>query len=247
MWRFKSTLVAVTLLFASVAVGSGDPRPPCGVKPFVPGFAAAGVTPTVQVWHFDTSWNPPACVGWAAGDGIVVALAAQFRFNGSADDLLTRVGAISSLQGLRYWSVTDRAWRTLVSHATALKGPDLTQPRPDFAVAELKAKQSVFFAQDDNRTSNEVIYRLDIREFTQNRVVVATANITPITTMLITLVKPEGFQSIHFLERQGPDIWTYYGLARSDENLPPVLAVPEASYVNRATAFCRHLIGAASK
>lgn len=208
-----------------------------------PELCGAGGTPNVQVWHLSESWTPPACTGWSAESGVLVALAGRFRFEGSAKDLLARFGAISTLRGMRYWSVSDRDWRTLITQATALDGPDLMRPRPDFTVAEMKGEDGVYFAHDDNRTSGEVIYRLQVREFRPNRLVVATENVSSVTKLLLTLIKPGGLQSVHFLERQAPGIWNYYGLAQTSEDLTPLLVVPDASYVNRAVALYRHLIG----
>jgi hypothetical protein len=53
-------------------------------------------------------WTPPSCTGWTAkGAGVLVALAARFSYGGSADALLARFAAISTLKGLRRWSVTE--------------------------------------------------------------------------------------------------------------------------------------------
>jgi hypothetical protein len=67
-----------------------------------------------------------------------------------------------------------------------------------------------------------------------------TDNVSPVKNLLVTLVKPGGLEAIHILELQSPGIWRYYGLARTTE---PFLPVPDASYVNRAVALYRHLIG----
>jgi len=106
----------------------------------------------------------------------------------------------------------------------------------------MKARD-LYFAHDDNRTSGEVIYRLRVRELTPSRLVVATENISPVRKLMLTLVDPGGLQSIHYLDREAPGIWRYYGLARTAEDLTSLLGVPEGSYVNRAVALYRHLIG----
>lgn len=232
------------MLCAGTVLAAETPRPPCGATPSYPGFAEPRAPPNVEVWHLSASWTPPTCTGWSSAEkGVLVALAGRFHFEGSAEDLLARFGAVSTLQGIRYWSVSDRDWRTLITNATALDGPDLTRPRPDFTVAEMKAEDGVYFAHDDNRTSGEVIYRLQVREFRPNRLVIATENVSSVTKVLLTIIKPGGLQSVHFLEREAPGIWTYYGLAQAAEDLTPLLAAPDASYVNRAAALYRHLIG----
>lgn len=48
---------------------------------------------------------------------------------------------------------------------------------------------------------------------------------------MLTLFNPGDLQSLHFLERQGPNVWSYCGLAWAGETTASLLAVPEASYV----------------
>jgi hypothetical protein len=66
-----------------------------------------------------------------------------------------------------------------------------------------------------------------------------------VSRYLVTLFNPGDLVSAHFLERKGPKVWGYYGLAWAGSSLPSRLAVPEASYVNRAVALYRHFLGQA--
>ena len=123
---------------------------------------------------------PPACTGWTAkGAGVLVAVAGSFS-DGSSDDLLKRFGSISRLEGLRYWSVTEAGWRTLITHATALDGPDLGHPRKDFTVAEMKSGSELYFAQSDNRASGDVIYRMQVKQAGPSQLVIAIENVTAV-------------------------------------------------------------------
>src|SRR5262245_63378838 len=73
------------------------------------------------------NWTLPACTGLTAkGDGVLVAVAGSFAFTGSADDLLERFGAVSALKGLKYWSVTEGGWRTLITRRPRSKAPTST-------------------------------------------------------------------------------------------------------------------------
>jgi len=75
-----------------------------------------------------------ACTGWRSENAEVgTALAGSFRFDSSARDLVGRFGAISTLRGIRYWSVSDRSWETLVESATAVEDPDRRTQRRDFS------------------------------------------------------------------------------------------------------------------
>ena len=172
-----------------------------------PDYAAAGNPPNIRMWnrHEQTvPWVPPACTGWdAKGAGVLVAVAGSF-FDGSSEDLLKRFGSISRLEGLRYWSVTEAGWRTLITHATALDGPDLDHPRTDFTVAEMKSGSELYFAQSDNRASGEIIYRMQVKQTDPFRLTIAVENVTAVRRFLITFFEPGDLQSVHYLERNGP-------------------------------------------
>ena len=143
------------------------PQPPCGSSSAYPPFAEPGAPPNIRVWRNSgdlvSPWIPSGCTGWAPADGLLVALAGQFRFDGNGERLLGRFGAISTLQGIRDRLVSHHQWRTLITHASALDSPDLTRQRADFTTAEMKRGRKFYFAHDDNRTSGEVIYRLRVR------------------------------------------------------------------------------------
>jgi hypothetical protein len=178
-------------------------------------------------------WTPPACTGFTAkGEGVLVAVAGSFPFKGNVDDLLQRFGAVSALKGLKYWSVTEGAWRTLITSATALEGPDLNRPRPDFTLAEMRSGADLYFAQSENRAGGDV-----------DRFVVKIDNVSAVSRYLVTLFNPGDLASVHFLERRGQGLWGYYGLAWAGDSLVSRLAVPQASYVNRAIALYRHFLG----
>ncbi len=210
-----------------------------------PDYAAAGDPPNIRVWDRRdraAPWVPPSCTGWSAkGAGVLVAVAGSFS-DGSSEDLLKRFGAISGLEGVRYWSVSEGGWRTLITHATALEGPDLGRPRKDFTVAEMKGGSDLYFAQSDNRASGDVLYRMQVRQAGPAGLVIAIENMSPVRRFLIPFFEPGDLQSVHYLERKGPGLWNYYGLAWAGENVP-VLRTSEASYVNRALALYRHFAG----
>jgi hypothetical protein len=190
------------------------------------------------------SWTPPACTGFTAkGDGVLVAIAGSFPFTASADDLLARFGAVSALKGLKYWSVTEGGWRTLITSATALEGPKVDRPRSDFTLAEMRSGADLYFAQSENRAGGDVVYRMRVQDFGPNRFVVRIENASPVSRYLVTLFNPGDLASVHFLERTGPGVWGYYGLAWAEDSLVSRLAVSEASYLNRALALYRHFLG----
>jgi hypothetical protein len=234
----RLTLTAVAL-YAQTAIADG-PQPPCAGAAPIPAYADP---PAVRTWAKAEleSWTPPACLGWPRESfQLVVALAASFRHDGDADALLARFGAISAKRGLRYWSVTDKAWRVLITDAAALDGQ---KRRSDFTVAEMKSGADLYFEEADNRSSDAVVYRLRVLEASPNRVVVEIENVTPIRAFFITLFPPGSLRATYFAERRGPDTWGFYGLSSNGAEASALASVSEASYVNRAAALYRHFIG----
>ena len=139
--------------------------------------------------------------------------------------------------------MTDGGWRTLIDSASALVSPDTGHSRADFTLAEMKRGEDLYFAQQDNRTSEEVVYRMKVRDLTADGFVVAVENVTPVRSFMLTLFDPGDLQSVHFVQRESPGVFRYYGLAFAGESLASSLALPEASYVNRALALYSHLSG----
>lgn len=234
--------VASLPLFISLAFSSDTPQPPCGGAP-TPFYADAGMEPNVEVWSGSRliAWKPPACLGWSGGAGdVVVALAGTIPRTSGADELLRRFGEISALAGVRYWSVTDKAWRVLISDATPQEDASGHSRRGDFQPAELKSGQNLFFAQRDTRSTNEVIYRIRVREFDNDHMILEQENVSPVRTYLVTVFQPGGLKFLYFLDRRPGANWNLYALL-SAKGL--FVDGHESSFINRAAAFYRHFVG----
>lgn len=236
----------IALWLMPVAAAELGPRPPCNGA-VEPEFASAAEPPRIRIWwpaDLPSPWTPPPCTGWSpAGSDFLIAVAGRLNSSDGAESLLARFGAITSLLVVRYWSVTEQQWKTLLERASALDGPDLRHRRRDFTADELKAGASLYFAQKDNRSSSEVIHRLRVREFTPTRIVVEFENVTPVRFYLIRLYVPGDLQSVHFLDRHSATEWTYYSLSRARGGVSALLPGYEAPYVNRAVALFRHFAG----
>ena len=116
---------------------------------------------------------------------------------------------------------------------------------PDFTLAEMKSGKDLYCAQQDNRTSEEVVYRMQVRDLSANGFVVAVENTTPVRSYMLTLFNPDDLLSLHFVERESPGVYRYYGLAFAGESLAQSIALRQASYVNRALALYGQLTGKA--
>ncbi len=198
----------------------------------------------VRVWtraEFGQDWQPPACMGWKTpGFSTLVAATVRLRAETGADGILRRIGAVSRLAGLQYWSTTRHAWSTLISEASAVDGPDSPRSRADFQVGELVAGRTLYYRQSDN-LSGGAIYKLSILEATPDRIAFAVENLTPLRFLFVTAFHPGEMQSVYFLDREPEGIWRCYGILRTGKNSSSLSN--EASTVNRAVAFFRHLAG----
>ena len=223
------------------------PNPPCAGAP-VPAYPQTGEAPNVKIWSASDlapDWTPPACTPWPPGAATIVsALSGQFHFSGGMDGLKTRIGAISSLSGVRYWSVTDKAWLAMFVHAVALDGPDPKKTRADFSPAELTTGATLYFIAADNRSGRDAVSRLHILQSDDTHFVLETENVSPLRWHFLTYAAPGAFQTWYFLDQAPGETWRFYSLTRVQYKSSLFGAiVPERSYVNRAVAMYRHFLG----
>jgi hypothetical protein len=200
----------------------------------------------VSFWSasdFGRDWKPPACTGWAgAGFSTLITTVARFRYSGGSDGLLSHIGAISALAGMRYWSTTHTQWQTLIVSAHALTGAQAGRPRPDFMPDEMTHGQALYLEQADN-LSGTAVYRMRIAEASADRLVFAVENVSIMRYFFLTLFAPGEMQSIYFLDRESDDVWRYYGMARTGRNASRLATGHPSSSINRAVAFYRSLAG----
>jgi hypothetical protein len=239
-------LCAVLLLAPGRSVAESAPHPPCASPPS-PAYAEVGSLPAVRVWagtDLGPDWVPAACTGWRPlAFRTLVAAAGRFRFSGLAEDLLARFAAVTALTTIRYWSVSDQRWENLVTSASALSGSDASTHRPDFRVNEMTAGAALYFVQNDNRSTNDVVYRLRVQEFGPDRLMIETENVSSVRYLLLPLAGPGDLQALYFLERQTSNKWGYYSLARTSASTSLLIGGHEASYINRAVALFRYIAG----
>jgi hypothetical protein len=237
-------LFIVMLLAPDLSDGaSAALTPPCEGPP-VPAYAPAGQPPATNVWSASelsrSGWQPAPCLRWGANrTKFAAALAGEFQFAGSADDLAARFAHVSALKSVRYWSVSNQSWQPLVTDAGTLDGPE-GKGRPDPAARELIPGSSfVYFEVSHGRT----VYRMTVQERTADRLVVSTENLTPIRIGILTAFDPGALQSVIFLDRRGAGAWGYYQTIRATEAASAITLGSNASYVNRLAALYRYMAG----
>jgi hypothetical protein len=238
-------VLSVVLLCQAHGYAQLGPRPPCGEEP-VPPYPGLDGSPIVKFWSepdFGRDWRPPACTNWAdVGFSTLITTVARFRYASGAEGLLRRIGAISELAGMRYWSTTHKQWQTLIVDAYASTGSQPTQRREDFAPDEMKEGAVLYFEQVDN-LSGKAIYRMHITKASADRLVFDVENVSIMRYFFVTLFHPGEMQSIYFLNRESDNVWRYYSIARTGRNASRLATGHESSSINRAVAFYRSLVG----
>ena len=251
-YRAKSNpspgLLAFLLVFLCHAHGRAQPpgpQPPCGADP-VPAWPGPDEPVVSRAWsrpEFGRDWKPPLCTGWSAtGFTTLVTIAARFRHTTGADGLLRRIGAISELAGIRYWSNTHKQWRVLIPDACALPGMQGGRCRGGFTTSEMQAGKPLYFEQTNNLTGKG-IYRMDVREASPDRLVVSVENVGAVRYLFLTVFHPREMQTVYFLDRESDEVWRFYSIVRTGINASGLVAVNESSTINRAVAFYRSLAG----
>jgi len=240
-------IFASALLLFAPGARAASLQPPCTIAA-TPAYPAPDVAPVIAIWQGKDleqgNWHPPSCTGWPAAlrSRLIVTLTGSFRFNGPMSALLERVGTISALRSIQYWSNTEKKWGPLSNDASALTGPDSKSRRRDFSSSELVKGADLYYWEDDARTG-PAIYRLRVSESASERFVISSDNVTPIRRFWFTLFKPGALQSVLIIEHVAPDIFGVSILNRSGKDSSALTAGHEASYVNRATALYRQLAG----
>jgi len=250
LYRRLSGVVPL-ILFAAILCGDVSsradtgPQPPCGNATFPP-YPSLENSPAARAWDRAESgrdWTPPACTGWTdPGFTTLAVTSARFRHASGVEGLLRRIGAISGLAGIRYWSTTHKRWQTLIINAHALSDAAGDRRREDFSPGEMTEGKILYYQQEDNLSGN-AIYRLRIRSAAPDRLVFDTENTGTVRYLLMPIFRPGEMQSIYFLDRESQDVWRYYSISRTGRNASLLTAGSEASSINRAVAFFRYLAG----
>jgi hypothetical protein len=244
MRRLSLHILLLLSLVPSFAWAAG-PQPPCAGAA-VPAYGPVDGAPAVGIWSGADlkrdGWQPPACLGWQGDSRLVAALAARFRSPLSLDALAERLAAVSHHPEVRFWSVTRREWRPLVTQSWALDRPDGTARRADPQAAELVPGRDLYYAEDAE-VGGHAIWRLRVVARTQDRLIVATENVTPIKVALVTLFEPAALQAATILQRDGADTWSLYEITRAGAGSSSFVTGYGSSYLNRLDALRRHLAG----
>ncbi len=219
------------------------PAPPCGTVA-VPDYSPPGTPPAIASWHKSDlkSWQPAPCLGWSGKSRSAEALAATFRFAGSEDELLARIGNLALHPAIKYWSTTRRAWRPLVISAEVVDGIDGKPIASALAPGAFVPDVVIYYAETTHDTGRTV-YRLKTLARSPGHIVLATDNATAIRIWGVTLFEPGALQAVTFLDERDDHLWGYYAITRAGGRTSFLAEQGEASFINRLVALYRHIAG----
>ena len=134
-------LAVVTGPGAWVGMAGAAPASMCGSAP-PPAYPAHDKPALVHSWlrggHQDGAL--PDCSGLRTHDvELLVRVTARFASPLDPAAMLARLGAVSSLKGMAYWSYTEKKRQLLIRECHAIDSPTSMKPRADFSAAELRS------------------------------------------------------------------------------------------------------------
>ncbi len=248
VFRILVLLLAIVPMAASAQSGAPSAfqgfalSPPCHGAP-QPAYSPPGGTPALAAWTDSdhAPWQASPCLQWTSGrTRMVTALAASLHAN-SLDELLTRYGALSKYKSIRFWSTLHQAWEDLVTVAGFTDGPAATYTHPDLTPADFVTGRSFYYYEIDR--AGRTLHRLTVRERTENKVELATENVTAVRYSIFTVFEPRALQTATFIERRGPNEWGYYQTIGVGEGADFIALRSPSPYLNRLAAFYRYMSG----
>ena len=239
--------VVLLLLLPAVARGGSVPVPPCPEGGAAPAVPPLGAPPTIEVWHgdsLDRHAPAPACLGWPSFDfSTLLVITGRFRHAGGVESVLSDVGRMSSWVGLRYWSISDERWQTLVERSAAVTDLASRQLRPDFTPDELRPGRDLYFLQRENRGKEDIVYRLRVLSRGPDGFSVDFSNASAIRFLFFRLFAPDDLRAVYFFRRLGPDEWGYWAIGGTKLGITGLFGPHIGSFKNRALAIYRHFAG----
>ena len=109
-------------------------------------------------------------------------------------DLYNHLRAVSTLQGIEYYSSSRGHHRTLYRRSHAIAAPDDRRPVPDPVVTSVPDSATLYLVQEDSTFGNNV-YRTDYR-FDGTSITMQVRNLTTMWWGILPLVNPNDFRSV---------------------------------------------------
>jgi hypothetical protein len=241
-----SWLPLAVALTSGVAMASDPPaEPACMRSGVTPVYAPLNAPPIAQATRVSGGGTPPAgasCFEKSDSAATWITVASIVRTPNRQNAFIVRLGAISTLSAVQYWSTTEQKWRPMVTSAFAITSANSRLPRADYSLADLVVGVDRYYSVTDSRSGRAVAYRLRLLQSQPTDLLIETANVDAIRQWGITVYAPGGLHTLYFLKKQSPDVWDYYSITRVHPNT--FLAEGhDKSFINRAVALYRHIVG----
>ena len=199
----------------------------------------------VKLWKKEQipSWVPPTCLGWKKKNlDFLMASAGRFVDQNNIRFIVERVISFSNLTNITYWSVSNGQWRILFDDAGALSNSNLKSRRRDFNVTHVLPGSKFYYVQDENTLLDPVAFRMTIHDYSPDRLVFSSVNVSPFRVAFFEAVKAGGFEQYYIIQREFGNTWLYYSIIRSKMNYT-FLAPTRLSSISRGVAYFRYVAG----
>jgi hypothetical protein len=231
-------------LGGAASVASAE-RSMCGNAP-PPAYPALDKPALVQSWLRDGRQDgaAPDCNGLRSRDiELLVRVTARFHSPLDGAAMLGRLGAVSALKGMPYWSYTDKMRQLLVSESYAVDHPVSMKARADFSPAELRSGALLFFVQSNNRAAALTPYSLQLLSHGPDRLLLRVENAADLRYLGMKVVAAHEMQWVLALEPLANGHWGYrsllgichLGMGRAEQH--------RLSNLARSVALFDHLAG----
>lgn len=189
---------------------------------------------------------PAGAAVTAAIDGLEVTYGAEvlrlLRGSGAGCDwtaLYNHLRAVSTLQGIDYFSASRGYYRTLYKRSHAIVGPADRTPQPDPVASSVPRRSSLFMEQEDS-TFGSNVYQADFR-FDGVSIAMQIRNLTFMWWSILPLVAEGDFRSVVVVTPTDQGLLFYAAAAIHASDFDFIRERAQASLGNRLDALERWL------
>lgn len=178
----------------------------------------------------------------AATANLTVGTEALFLYRSSTEDqegLLLKcyniLGAVSTLEGIEYWSASRKRMRVLFEESWVIDKENDKVHLPDPVVTEIPVRRTLWLHQKDS-TFGSATNRMDFRS-EKNEISAVIINMTPLYYGIIKVIEPEAMQ-MHILIIPVQEGILFYGIAAGKTlNMKVFEKKAQRSFYNRIKAL----------
>lgn len=243
--RGGGLLMAVAISSAVAMASDRLAQPDCMSNGIRPVYAPLDAPPVVQTTRIPADGRLPAgasCFEKTDSAATWITVASYVRTANSLNGFIERLGSISTLSTVQYWSTTEQKWRPMVTSASAISSVNSRLPRADYSLAELTRGADLYYSVTDSRSGRPVAYRLRVLEDQPTELLAETANVDAVRQWGITVYATDGLHTLYFMKKQSAGVWAFYSITRVLPNTF-LAAGHDKSFINRAIALYRHIVG----